>query len=301
MDRYEGQVNGKTIVYTSEGIQFGTAYIPFSQMKDISIIDGATPSWQFTFNGKRMQVPYTEDERNSIEPFLRGAMQQSDLDDMMSSLEVPGEKEPEYSHPSQPEQRYYNDPPLTKTKKPIYKRPWFFIPAALILLFIIIGVAGGGNDDTTASNETLTTTESSTEKSTKATTEAPEETQTEALEETTKAKASESTMTASQRNAYKAAQNYLSFMAFSKAGLIDQLSSEYGDNYARADAEFAVNKLEEDGDVDWNEQAEKAAEQYLDTMSFSKDQLINQLESEYGSKFTHEQAVHGVEAVYDSQ
>ena len=104
--------------------------------------------------------------------------------------------------------------------------------------------------------------------------------------------------TAAQKNAYKSAQSYLEFMAFSKEGLIDQLSSEYGDGYDREDAEVAVEALEEAGKVDWVEQAKKSAQNYLDFMSFSKDGLIEQLESEYGDKYTHEQAVEAVEAVY---
>lgn len=105
-------------------------------------------------------------------------------------------------------------------------------------------------------------------------------------------------MTASQKNAYNAGLNYLSTMPFSKAGLIEQLSSDFGDGYEVEDAEFAVNAIEENGEVDWVEQAKKAAKNYLDIMSFSKDGLIEQLESDYGDKYTHEEAVEAVEAVY---
>jgi hypothetical protein len=42
------------------------------------------------------------------------------------------------------------------------------------------------------------------------------------------------------------------------------------------------------------EQAVKSAESYLDFSSFSRQGLIDQLEYE---GFTHEQAVHGVDAV----
>ena len=117
-------------------------------------------------------------------------------------------------------------------------------------------------------------------------------------EETTEAADPTADMTTAQKNAYKAGLNYLDTMPFSKQGLIDQLSSEYGDGYEKEDAEFAVNAIEEGGQVDWVEQAKKAAENYLDTMSFSKDGLIEQLESEYGDNYTHDQAVEAVEAVY---
>ncbi len=77
---------------------------------------------------------------------------------------------------------------------------------------------------------------------------------------------------------------------FSKAGLIKQLSSEYGDGYPKKDAEFAVNHI----DVDWNHQAYQAAMSYLQMKGFSHKGLVRQLESKYGDGFTHEQAEYGV-------
>ena len=47
-------------------------------------------------------------------------------------------------------------------------------------------------------------------------------------------------------------------------------------------------------EVDWMEQAAKAAQNYLDFSSFSKQGLIDQLEFE---GFTSEQAAYGVSAV----
>lgn len=93
-------------------------------------------------------------------------------------------------------------------------------------------------------------------------------------------------------NAIKAAQNYLSFMAFSQKGLIEQLSSGAGDSYSKETATAAVTNL----DVDWNEQAVKAAENYLDLMPFSKQELIGQLVD--GDGFTRDQAVYGVSKAY---
>lgn len=102
-----------------------------------------------------------------------------------------------------------------------------------------------------------------------------------------------------EKHAYKSAQNYLDFKGFSKAGLIDQLSSEYGDNYPRKVAEKAVNFMEKYDKVNWTEQAKRAAQSYLDSgMSFSKAGLVQQLESPYGEQFTHEQATKAVDAVY---
>lgn len=93
--------------------------------------------------------------------------------------------------------------------------------------------------------------------------------------------------TMGQENAIATAENYLSFMHFSRSGLIGQLEFE---GYSTEDATFAVDYL----DVDWNEQAAGCAQDYLDTMSFSRSGLIDQLEYE---GFTKEQAEYGVTAV----
>lgn len=98
-------------------------------------------------------------------------------------------------------------------------------------------------------------------------------------------------------NAYKAAKNYLEIMPFSRQGLIDQLSSEYGDKYTVSQATKAVKKLEKNKEVNWKKQAVRAAEDYLDTMPFSRQGLIDQLSSEYGGKFTVKQATYAVNQV----
>ena len=49
--------------------------------------------------------------------------------------------------------------------------------------------------------------------------------------------------------------------------------------------------------MDWNEQAVKAAKEYLSTSSFSCQGLIEQLSSEAGSKFTVAQAEYAANKV----
>ena len=80
---------------------------------------------------------------------------------------------------------------------------------------------------------------------------------------------------------------------FSRDGLIQQLSSSAGDGYDIDDATIAVDSL----DVDWNEQAAKSAQSYLDFKGFSCDGLIQQLSSKAGDKFTKEQATYGAKQV----
>lgn len=48
-------------------------------------------------------------------------------------------------------------------------------------------------------------------------------------------------------------------------------------------------------DVNWNEQAAKAAKNYLDMMPFSRSGLIEQLSSKAGDGYTKKQAVYGVD------
>ena len=166
-----------------------------------------------------------------------------------------------------------------KMKQPIYRRKWFIIVCIIVVLGIIGGIAGGGGDETADVNDNSAEVEATVEE----TTEAPDPTE---------------GLTVAQKNAYEAGLDYLEYMGFSKQGLIDQLSSEYGDGYEKADAEVAVETIEKNGLVDWVEEAKESAQSYLDSMSFSKDGLIEQLESPYGDNYTHEQAVEAVEAVY---
>lgn len=94
------------------------------------------------------------------------------------------------------------------------------------------------------------------------------------------------TQTIGQSNALETAYSYLSFMAFSYKGLIEQLEYE---QFSHEDAVYAADHC----GANWNEQAALSAKNYLDMMSFSRDGLIEQLEYE---GFTHDQAVYGVEA-----
>lgn len=99
----------------------------------------------------------------------------------------------------------------------------------------------------------------------------------------------EDTLTGPQRNAVRSAEQYLSMTGFSRDGLIEQLSSDAGDGYARSDATVAVDSL----NADWNENAAKSAREYLNMTGFSCDGLIEQLSSSAGNKYTRAQATYG--------
>ncbi len=100
-------------------------------------------------------------------------------------------------------------------------------------------------------------------------------------------------LTPSQQQAVGSAQSYLDFSGFSRQGLIDQLSSEFGDQYSVEDATVAVDSL----NVDWNAEAVESAQSYLDFSKFSCQGLIDQLSSEYGEHFTLDQATYAANQV----
>lgn len=96
-------------------------------------------------------------------------------------------------------------------------------------------------------------------------------------------------LTGPQKNAVRSAKQYLSIQGFSRSGLIQQLSSDYGEGYNVADARVAVDSL----NVDWNRQAVRSAKQYLSIQGFSCKRLIDQLSSSAGDGYTHSQANYG--------
>ncbi|WP_460774623.1 Ltp family lipoprotein [Microbacterium sp. GXF7504] len=104
-------------------------------------------------------------------------------------------------------------------------------------------------------------------------------------------------MTLGQSNAVRSAESYLRMTGFSRTGLYEQLTSPYGEGYDGADAEFALSYLEQNGKVDWNQEAVESAQSYLNMTSFSRQGLYEQLTSEYGEAFTPEQAEYALSQV----
>lgn len=99
--------------------------------------------------------------------------------------------------------------------------------------------------------------------------------------------------TLEQKNALGAAKQYLEYSAFSRQGLIDQLSSQYGSGFSIETATWAADAI----GADWNAEATEAARQYLDYSSFSRQGLYDQLTSQYGSQFTPDEANQALAAV----
>lgn len=94
------------------------------------------------------------------------------------------------------------------------------------------------------------------------------------------------------KQAYDKGLRYLDSSDFSKQGLIEQLEYE---QFPTDCCIQAVEAIEQDGNVDWQVEAINKANSYLSHSSFSKQELIEQLEYE---KFTEEEANYAVEQVY---
>ena len=97
--------------------------------------------------------------------------------------------------------------------------------------------------------------------------------------------------TIEMRNALKKAESYSSLMHMSKRGIYDQLTSEYGEGFDAASAQYAIDNLK----ADYNANALAKAKSYRDTMSMSKNAIYEQLISEYGEKFTASEAQYAID------
>ena len=216
---------------------------------------------------------------------------------IMTQPQQPQQPQPEWQPPQPPA-------PIKKRGRWYFSRPVVGVVAALVGLMI----GASGNSSTNASTATTiittTVTAMATQTATVTKTIAPPATQSPsatsgassskpAPARTTAASASKApagpSLTGAQQQAVSAAQGYLSFQAFSRKGLIGQLSSAAGDGYSVKDATVAVDSLK----VDWNAQAAKSAQTYLDMTSFSCSGLIGQLDSSAGEQFTVAQATYG--------
>lgn len=163
-----------------------------------------------------------------------------------------------------------------KNKKPIYKRAWFIVIAFLI----VVGAMGSsGSDETPTSNNIEKGQEVSQN----------QDKEEVALEEET----IEDDVPTEYKTALRKAKIYSDTMSMSKAGLYDQLTSEYGEKFTPEAAQYAIDNVE----ANWKENALKKAETYQEQMAMSPDAIYDQLISEYGEKFTKEEAQYAVDNI----
>lgn len=96
-------------------------------------------------------------------------------------------------------------------------------------------------------------------------------------------------------NALTKAESYSELMHMSKAGIYDQLTSEYGEKFSAEAAQYAVDNMT----ADWNANALAKAKDYQDTMAMSPSAIHDQLTSEFGEKFTAAEADYAIAHLND--
>ena len=174
-----------------------------------------------------------------------------------------------------------------KNKKPIYKRVWLWI----IAFFIAIGVTAAGSDS--GNVEPVQEISQSISENTIAENESEDNILIEDKVEDTapiEDKVEEKVPT-EYKSALKKAKSYSDIMNMSKAGIYNQLTSEYGEKFSAEAAQYAIDNVE----VDWKENALKKAKLYQETMAMSPNAIYNQLTSEFGEMFTAEEAQYAID------
>lgn len=167
-----------------------------------------------------------------------------------------------------------------KNKKALYKRPWFIV----IVLFVIIGIAVSGEEN--ESSEKLAN------NGVEATVQADNtEVQADNTEGQTDNTEKPESIPTEYKNALKKAKIYSDTMHMSKAGIYNQLTSEYGEQFPAEAAQYAIDNV----DADWKENALKKAKTYQDSMAMSTSAIYDQLISEYGEQFTPEEAQYAID------
>jgi hypothetical protein len=91
------------------------------------------------------------------------------------------------------------------------------------------------------------------------------------------------------------ATTYSDLMHLSKAGLYEQLTSEYGEKFAPEAAQYAVDNVQ----ADWNANALAKAKTYQEEMAMAPEAIRDQLSSEYGERFTPEEADYAIAHLND--
>ena len=77
----------------------------------------------------------------------------------------------------------------------------------------------------------------------------------------------------------------------SKTGIYEQLISEYGEQFTKEEAQYAVDNLV----ADYNLNALEKAKIYQESMDMSLSAIYDQLVSPYGEQFTAEEAQYAID------
>ena len=119
-----------------------------------------------------------------------------------------------------------------KNKKPFFKKWWFWV----IVVILIFAFSGGDSDSETSTNDSGANNNVSTEDSKDI--ESNNKIDNVVAEEDDK-------IPTEYKSALKKAKSYSDGMHMSKAGIYNQLTSEYGEQFTEEAAQYAIDNLEE--------------------------------------------------------
>ena len=181
---------------------------------------------------------------------------------------------------------------MEKKKKPFYKKWWVWV-----IVVVIVGVAGSSGEETPQTDDKTQVEAGATDENSVPVANVDEEdnedsisTEQQPVEEKEPEKEVADVPT-EYKSALKKAKAYSDMMHMSKAGLYDQLTSEYGEKFSAEAAQYAIDNL----DVDYKANALEKAKDYQEMMAMSPSAIYDQLISEYGEKFTAEEAQHAID------
>ena len=169
-------------------------------------------------------------------------------------------------------------PNAGKTKKPLYKRVWFWVVIVLVVFLIYAISSSSGNKSTSSASKTEPASTSQQQSKT---------------EDTAKPKQAPATPDVPQeyKSALAQAKTYSDMMHMSKQGIYEQLTSESGEKFSPEAGQYAVDHLQ----TDYNANALAQAKTYQKEMNMSPAAIKDQLTSQSGEKFTPEEAEYAVQ------
>ena len=167
---------------------------------------------------------------------------------------------------------------MSKNKKPIYKRVWFWAVAVII----VVGATGGS--DTDNSKETNSGNVESVQEVSQSNSE-------NAIAENESKDKVEDNVPEEYKSALKKAKSYTDEMNLSKARLYEMLTvSDYYNHYFSAEAaQYAVDNV----GVDWKESALKRAKIYRNVASLSTEAIYDELL--IGMEYTEEETQYAID------
>jgi hypothetical protein len=167
------------------------------------------------------------------------------------------------------------DKAYRKASRPWFKKKRFLLPLIIVAIIIISSIANAGKDKPS-------TTAAPSADASAAASAAPAPAKSTAP--------AEPAVPTEYKSALKKAESYSETMHMSKAGIYQQLTSEFGEKFSPKAAQYAVDNLK----ADYNANALAKAKSYQETMSMSPEAIRQQLTSASGEKFTPAEADYAV-------